>query len=266
MKIIPHLEIHVAHGCNLSCESCSHYSNQGHKGMLSLEEVERSMKYWNRRLFPQTFSLLGGEPALHPELPAFVLLARKHWPNSHLRLVTNGFFLHRHPTLPAILQRDRNAGIYLSIHHDDPEYQEKLQPVMALLKSWVRDYRIRINIYLSFKHWTRVYVGSGSAMEPYKDKQPRQSWERCPAKYYPQLFEGKIWKCAPLAYLRMQDAKYRLSDSWQPYLQYRPLEPDCTDEQLVEFFNRQEETYCGMCPANPERFKLPIPFRSSKLA
>lgn len=263
MKSIRHLEIHLVHSCNLSCESCSHYSNQGHKGVLSLAEAERWMNLWNRRLIPHTFSLLGGEPTIHLDLAGFVALARKHWPAAHLRLVTNGFFLHRHPALPAVLQHDPNACIYLSIHHDAPEYEEKLRPILELLRSWVRDYGIRVEFYQSFKNWTRRYQGNGNAMEPFNDGQPRQSWEHCPAKYCPQLFEGKIWKCAPLAYLKLQDAKYRLSDSWKPYLQYQPLEPGCTDEQLAEYFRREEEPSCGMCPANPVRFKLPMPLNSS---
>src|SRR5260221_8082020 len=32
------LEMHVAHACNLTCESCSHFSNQGHKGTLSVDD------------------------------------------------------------------------------------------------------------------------------------------------------------------------------------------------------------------------------------
>jgi hypothetical protein len=263
MKSIRHLETHLVHSCNLSCESCSHYSNQGHKGILSLAEAERWMNLWDRRLSPHTFSLLGGEPTIHPDLTGFVALARRHWPAAHLRLVTNGFFLHRHPALPAFLKRDPNACIYLSIHHDGPEYEEKLRPILELLRSWVRDYGIRVEFYQSFKNWTRRYQGSGNTMEPFRDGQPRQSWEHCPAKYCPQLFEGKIWKCAPLAYLKLQDAKYRLSDSWKPYLQYQPLEPGCTDEQLAEFFLCEEEPSCGMCPANPVRFKLPMPWNSS---
>lgn len=263
MKRIRHLEIHLAHSCNLHCESCSHYSNQGHKGVLSLDDAEHWMQLWNRRVNPHTFSLLGGEPTIHPDLTEFVSMTRRLWPVAHLRLVTNGFFLHRHPALPAVLQHDPNACIYLSIHHDAPEYQEKLKPILALLRSWIRDYGIQVRTYTSFKNWTRVYHGSGSAMEPFNDGQPRQSWERCPAKYCPQLFEGKIWKCGPLAYLKLQDAKYRLSDSWKPYLQYQALEPGCTDMQLAEFFRREEEPSCGMCPANPQRFKLPMPLNSS---
>lgn len=215
----------------------------------------------DRRLAPNIFSLLGGEPTIHPDLPEFMKLARRHWPGAHLRLVTNGFFLHRHPGLPAILKRDPKSCIYLSIHHDSPEYREKLRPVQDLLNGWIRDYGIRVESYKSAVNWTRRYHGVGSAMEPFRDAQPRQSWEHCPARYCPQLFEEKIWKCAPLAYLKMQDTKYHLSESWQPYLAYRPLEPGCTDEQLGEFFRREEEPSCGMCPANPEKFTLPLPLR-----
>jgi hypothetical protein len=111
----------------------------------------------------------------------------------------------------------------------------------------------------SFRHWTRRYHGSGALMEPFEDADPRSSWEHCPARFCPQIFEGRIWKCAPLAYLQMQNSKYTLPDTWYPYLQYHPLSADCTNDELNEFFDRQDEPYCGMCPARPERFDLPIP-------
>jgi len=262
---ITNLEIHLVHACNLDCEGCSHYSNQGHKGIVSLDDAGRWMAAWSGRISPKMFSLLGGEPTLHPQLTSFFALARQHWPHAHLRLLTNGFFLHRHAELPAFLQRDNNVSIELSIHYDSPEYREKLQPVHELLKRWARDYGIRAGYYQSFSNWTRRYHGSGSAMEPFNDGQPRQSWENCLAKRNcSQLFEGKIWKCAALAYLKMQDEKYRLSGSWKPYLQYQPLAPECSDEQLAEFFRREEETFCGMCPASPEKFDLPDPMRTRR--
>lgn len=262
MKVLRNLEIHLVHSCNLTCESCSHYSNQGHKGVVSLDEADCWMKLWNRRLFPHTFSLLGGEPTIHPHLPEFLTLARSHWPDSQIRLVTNGSFLHRQPTLPLVLRKDPKACLYISLHHDAPEYQEKLKPVLELVESWVRQYGIRAAIYDSYKDWTRRYHGFGSTMEPFADGQPRRSWEKCPAKTSPQIFEEKIWKCGPLAYLKLQDAKYHLSEKWQPYLRYRPLEPGCSEQELQEFFAREDEPVCGMCPANPQRFELPMPFAS----
>jgi hypothetical protein len=192
-------------------------------------------------------------------LSEFVGIARRHWPASHLRIVTNGFFLHRHPELPRVLQGDRKARIYLSVHHRSPEYLKQLQSNYNLLCGWVRDFGLNATIYDSPKFWRRTYRGSGAAMQPYEDGEPRRSWSLCLARECPQLYEACIWKCPPLAYLGMQDAKYPLSPKWRPYLAYRPLEPGCTDRELKEFFSREEEKYCGMCPAKPEKFELPLP-------
>ncbi len=262
MRSIRNLEIHLVHSCNFTCESCSHYSNQRHKGMLSLDEAGEWMSLWNRRISPQLITLLGGEPTLHPHLSDFLVLARKSWPEAQLELVTNGSFLHRHPALPLILQKDPDARVFLTVHHDSPEYVDFLRPAHDLLKKWVREYGIRALTRNSFANWTRRYKGIGSAMEPYEDLQPRRSWEQCPAKEAAQLFEGKIWKCGPLAYLKLHDAKYHLSEKWEPYLKYRPLDAACTEEELAAFFGREDESFCAMCPANPEKFAIPLPIVS----
>jgi hypothetical protein len=47
----------------------------------------------------------------------------------------------------------------------------------------------------------------------------------------------------------MQAEKYQLSEKWDPYLKYVPLHPECSDEEIVEFFNRKAESVCAMCPA-----------------
>lgn len=262
VRTLPNLELHITHRCNLACESCSHYSNHGHRGDLSLAEAESWMGAWAGRLRPRMFTILGGEPTLHPELPAFLRLARRHWPGAMLRLVTNGFFLQRHPDLPAALRDDPYATIELSVHHDDPAYAEKLRPNLTLLEGWVREHRLRVIGLRSHGHWTRRYHGAGAAMRPYADADPRASWEHCPARHCAQLHEGRIWKCAPLAYLGLQDRKFVLDAAWDPYLRYRPLAPDCTEAELEEFFDREDESVCGMCPASPEKFDLPLPFRA----
>ena len=157
MTRVRHLEIHVAHSCNLTCESCWHYSNHGHPGLLSLQEAERWMRLWNRRIWLKKLSLLGGEPTLHPELAEFVRLSPRNWPDARLRIVTNGFLLHRHPDLSKVLKNDPKACLYA----------------------------------------------------------------------------------------------------------YRPLAPDCTDEELERYFSLEEEPYCAMCPATREKMKIPVPFGGS---
>ena len=257
---IANLEIHVAHGCNLTCASCAHYSNQGHRGVVALADAEAWMNHWRQRIEPRVFSLLGGEPTLHSQLTEFVALARRSWPRSHLRLVTNGFLLHRHPGLPRLLRDDPNAGIYLSIHHHSEEYQQRLAPVLRLLERWQNRWGIAVEYYWSHLQWTRRYHGVGAAMAPFADGEPRQSWENCPSKTSMQLYQGMLWKCPPLAYLPLQNAVHGLSAEWQPYLAYRPLAADCSDAELTRFVAREEESHCGMCPAKAQRMELPIPF------
>jgi len=259
MLDIEHLEIHVAHACNLRCDSCSHYSDQGHKGIVSLEDADRWMSAWRHRLSPGTFSLVGGEPTIHPRLTEFVRLARRHWPRAWLRIVTNGFFLHNHPELPQALEGDAKARIFLSVHHKSREYLDRVRPARDLLKQWSRTHGIRASYYCSFDRWRRTHLGSGSDMRPYDDGNPRRSWRNCNAKRCPQLFAAKIWKCAPLAYLGMQNARHKLSDEWAPYLAYQPLGPECSDEEMKAFFAKEDEPQCGMCPARPEKFSLPMP-------
>ncbi len=91
---LPALEYHLAHGCNLSCQQCSHYSNFRLAGKLpTLADAESEYLQWSHRLKPTRFALLGGEPLLNPAILEHIQLARQHWYDSELMLVTNGFFL-----------------------------------------------------------------------------------------------------------------------------------------------------------------------------
>lgn len=259
------LELHVSHACNLACESCSHYSNQGHKGNVSLDEADRWMGAWRDRIAVREMNLLGGEPTIHPELSQFIPLVRRHWPSALIHVVTNGFLLARHPDLPLAMRDAGNSLLSLSIHHDAPEYRKRLAPTIDLLRSWQADYGTAISIRPSFKFWTRRYEGIGAEMMPYEDNDPRRSWEICPSKYCRQLFDGKLWKCPPITYLGMQKRKYGLAEKWDPYLAYQPLSPDCSDDELRAFLKRQEESICNMCPAYPRNFSLPNPMERPKL-
>ncbi|MBI4911868.1 MAG: cupin domain-containing protein [Acidobacteria bacterium] len=263
MLEIPHLEMHVAHGCNLRCEGCSHYSSQGLGGLVDLDEALAWMEAWRTRLRPRVFSLLGGEPTLHPRLPDFLEGARRLWPESHLRLVTNGWFLHRHPELGRWLGQDGRASLFLSVHDDSEAYQTALHPVWELLKEWESTHGLAWEAYRSFQVWTRRYHGNGGKVRPFQDGAPRASWEACPAKEFPQLHDGRIWKCGAVAYLGLMEARHGLEPSWGPSLTYQPLAPSCSQEDLAAFFAQEDEPCCGQCPAEPQRFRIPSPLPSA---
>lgn len=258
MHAIHTLQLHVTHRCNLYCQSCSHYSNQGHRGDIACATADAWMAKWKSRLAPSRFSLLGGEPTLHPQLVEIIYIARSHWPETALQVISNGFFLGRHKGLPKALE-ETGCQLTLSIHHDDQEYTGRMASVSALVKEWRRSFAFNLDFYGSYRNWTQRYLGYGAAMQPYADGDSKASWTLCPAKHCCQLHEGRLWKCPPLAYLRMQDEKFSLGRDWDPYLAYKPLDPDCSQEDIMAFFKLKEESYCGMCPAYSRPIKKPNP-------
>lgn len=250
------VEVHVTHNCNLTCHGCNHYSNYKQpRWFVTPEEFEAWIQAWADRIAPSTFNLLGGEPTLHPKLCDLLRIAAKYFQDgqfdtmgrdSPICLITNGTFLHRHPGLKELLIEHR-IRLFLSVHYDRNE------EVVARVKSWQADgVAATIYDYAINKDWRKFYLGQGRDMQPYEDNHPRQSWDRCNAKNYFQLFNGKIWKCANIAYLILAKQTLHISEKWDPYLAYTPLEPTASDDEVAEFFARQEESICRMCPSNPQ--------------
>lgn len=256
---LENLEIHLTHSCNLSCSNCSHFSNYRHSGLLAVESAREQFEVWAKRLAPAQVSLLGGEPSIHPRLTEFVYLARECFPDCpKILLVSNGWFLANHPQLPAALLAS-DVELHVSVHHLGPRYQAKVSEVAALIEKWREGYPFSFVWRESYTKWRRIFPTEGKDLRPYNDMNPRLSWEKCPSKRCTQLYEGCLWKCPQAAYLKLMDKKFSLSEQWSPYLAYRPLAPTCSDEELADFFAREEESICSMCPASIDYFHLPSP-------
>ncbi len=263
MITCPNLEIHASYACNLTCKSCSHFSDQRVGKNISLEEITNQMMQWSGRVKPKVFSILGGEPALNKQLSQIVQECRKQWPFSKLRLVSNGFFLKNHPELPRVLERT-GCELDISVHHDGPDYTEKLIPVRKLTEAWHNQYNFKLTYRPSAAKWRTTFEGFGAEMVPWNDGDPQASYKVCVAKHCPQIFESKLYKCPQLAYLSLMDRKYNLPSTWDQYLAYRPLHPECSDEELEQFFNTKVEAACAMCPAYHRYFEIPSPLPKQK--
>jgi len=266
------VEVHVAHGCNLKCESCSHYSNHGHTGILSVNEIVEMMKPWSEKIKPKWLSLMGGEPTLNKNLVEIAQETSAIWKDTKIRIISNGFFLYRFPDLPSVLKAN-NIQLRVSIHHSGDKYQEEFKKINKLLQEW-KSYGVEVVIKEDYKGWLRVYKGFGDQMMPFEDNNSKQSWGNCGVKWCKQLFMGKLWKCPNLAYLQMQDKKFNLDSKWDKYLTYREgdydgqaIGPKSSYQQIKMFYETEEIKHCAMCPASgtANKFKLPCPLPSSNL-
>lgn len=260
---ISHLEWHITHNCNLTCEGCMHFTNHGHNWFVGVEELKTWYSHWNKRISPFSMSILGGEPLLHKDLIEIIYLTKEMWQQpkregSYFELVTNGLLLDKelHKDLPKAL-KDTNCILSLSIHStpENEKYAKKLNDSINLLNEWKKTYDLNI-VYSDMYHdWYKSYNGYGINSEPFEGNDPDESWKYCrTGQNCFQLYKENIYKCCMTAYLSLQKEKYgdMLSKKWNPYLKYVPLKPGCTDEEIVEFFNRKAESVCAMCPNYPE--------------
>jgi hypothetical protein len=256
--VIPHLEWHVAHTCNFTCESCGHFSNHGHKGVITLKDLEQWYSLWNKRIAPKNIALLGGEPLLNKEIIDILYMTRDMWDKDTLEyidLVTNGVLLDKFLELPKALE-DTKINLVISLHGNDAGYNSIINKVKALINSWKENFNIQVSYIDSYNTWLKFYKGFGDNMHPFEDGDYQESWKNCIAgQDCFQLLNGKIYKCAPLAYLPLQKEQFNLSPKWDHYLTYNALDPSCTNLEIEEFFNKKAESYCAMCPSSPQHFK-----------
>lgn len=91
------MEIIVADHCNISCRRCNHGSPVISKWNIDPSDAENDLAILAKVFKPAFLKIIGGEPLLHPDLPAVIRAARRSGITSHYLLVTNGMLLDRAP-------------------------------------------------------------------------------------------------------------------------------------------------------------------------
>lgn len=263
MLNISHLECHISNACNLTCESCTDFTNHGHKDIMSVDTLKQWYTLWNKRVHPKEFALLGGEPLLNPNLIEILYLSQQMWPRRNgdqkLELVSNGLLIPKWPDLGRDLAGS-GFRLTISIHDDENNipYKKRMKQSFDIVNKWIKEYKLNVAIEPLDNGWRRIYKGFGINSEPFEDNDLEESWNNCICDQDCfQLYEKNLYKCPQVAYLPLLKQKYGplLSEKWDPYLKYTPLTPDCSDEELVEFFNRKCESVCAMCPKSVITFK-----------
>lgn len=262
---IPHLEWHVTHSCNFTCQGCGHYTNDGYKQNITLETLKGWYLSWNKRIFPRELSMLGGEPFLNKEIVDIIYMTKEVWDiqdNQEFELVSNGLLFSRVDGLAKALI-DTDCILTITKHSTDPNYIRLFDDSIKCIEESGVKYRI----HDASEYWLKTYTGYGCSIEPIGSDDYKASWDNCPTGQENFILQdNKIYKCAALAYLPLQKQKYgdKLSAKWDPYLKYDPLSPDATNLDVLEFFTRTAEPVCSMCPKHKNHFTKETPLHSPR--
>ena len=241
-----HLESMLVDGCNLRCEFCNTFSPYL-KGYTPAEELLESFAQWSKKVKPQYFILIGGEPLLHPELARIIRESAKIWKDSRLWLTTNGLLLDR--VKPDVLQAMKDTGIELTVseHTLEPEHRKTLDAVYVRLK----EAGIRFVIRPSRSHWIAMYqYGESGNLLPYKSN-PKQAWNNCLFRGCTTILGNKLFRCAALVHVHNAVQKGGLdAEDWKTALTYQPLTLQSTPEEIVKHLRRREIPECSACFEN----------------
>jgi hypothetical protein len=186
MPARPHLrylELHLAEHCNLSCRRCGHFSPLAPASFAEPDRVERDLERLAQHFENiGTLRLMGGEPLLHPTPQRFATIARRVFPNTNLRLVTNGLLLKKMPD--AFWDDCRRARLVLDVSVY-PLLEKSLPDVLRLCAE--REVAVATTRTNSFFSW----------VNPRGDSEPTEAFAYC-RKHYdcPLLHDSRLYVCS----------------------------------------------------------------------
>lgn len=269
---VGYLDIVIARNCQLNCRGCITFSDHNlSKGYVKVEDAIPWLEIWSKRINPGTLHLFGGEPLMHPDLLNWVKITSKFFKKT-IDIQTNGIKLSslNYDELSQMIL-NHNVNFAISIHSNEDWYKEKIDQAIKVVTSiigpgtWqqinkntklykgLKSHTITLNSATTLP-WVSHYKGFEHSLQPgnnYDSEHYIASHDYCEAKEFVQLYNGVLYKCPPLAVLKETLSKYNHTNNpiWNPWLNYKPLDTNCSDEELKTWLQIQTkpERYCNMC-------------------
>jgi len=223
------------------------------KGVESYESIKLQCMNWHKIIDPKIISIFGGEPLLHPKLIDVLILIREYWPNSIIRLITNGYLLKKYD--PSRWFALGKFEMQISVHRKDHEYllNREIKKILQCKTKW-KPFRGTYSghkdigfthgdftLYKSrFKDFVMPYNLKDNVIVPF-DSDPSKAHAICGSPDTPILYKNKLFKCAPIANI-LELGNDNIYD-------YRGLDADEDIHNFIKNINKPE-SICSMCPEN----------------
>jgi hypothetical protein len=238
----------IAYSCNISCIGCISISDRKRNGVANFVDISAWCNKWKEHISPDVITIFGGEPCLHPKLIEVCRAVRASWPNSVIRLITNGYLLNNFN--PSDWFTLGKFEMRVSVHRQDHR---------SIIDNAIKNILLQRTDWKTTAHGgddhKQISWASGAVtiyksifkdfVVPYKDdvkpwhSDPTQAHKICGSPNTPILYKGLLYKCPAVA-----NAIDISGENWFNYHAY-----DVTDD-LTEFISNigRPETVCGQCP------------------
>ena len=117
-------EIYITNVCNYNCQDCNRFNNYYFSGQYKWDEWKDVYTEWGDKIDFETMSIIGGEPLLNPDVNDWIDGIATIWPNTALRVITNGSTLNKTRGLyDTLLKHEGRVSLEISLH-DNTRFSE----------------------------------------------------------------------------------------------------------------------------------------------
>jgi organic radical activating enzyme len=241
----------IAYSCNLSCKGCISLSDFSRDGVAEFSEIESWIEKWKSCVSPAVIAVFGGEPCLHPRLIDICKHIRLAWPNSVIRLITNGYLLKKFD--PADWFELGSFEMQVSIHRKDHEQliNQEIKRILMQRTGWkikqhggqqhkqIEWEHQQVRIYKSvFKDFVVPYRQENDKILPWHS-QSAEAHKICGSPDSPILYKGKLYKCPAVANV--------MDLTQHNWFDYQACDIDGDIETFISNIGKPEFV-CSQCP------------------
>jgi organic radical activating enzyme len=159
-----HIEVYITNVCNYNCDNCNRFNNYYFSGHQYWKDYKDLYAEWATKVNFREIFILGGEPLLNPSLLDWCDGLRELWPESEIRILSNGTRFEFWPDLYENLKQNRiDIAVQLHNRSRHENYSEYIKNNL-FKNNKVKEFLIHHD--LSF--WTESY-------QKVKD----ESWPEC---------------------------------------------------------------------------------------
>lgn len=249
-----HFEFHIVEHCNLKCAGCTHFSPLAKEEFLDPAEFEKDIKRLSNLTRGNTrfINLLGGEPLLHPQICKLLEMTRNAFPNTLIRVVTNGLKLSDMPQEFWDCCKKESIVIGITQYPIDVDYQKVIQEMQT---KGIKYESFSGDGYPRDEMWRL-------ALDETAVNRPIENFINCPrANACIFVSHGKVFNCATMAnidhYNSCFGTKFELCDD--DYVDIYSI------DNIQEVFERlcNPKPFCRFC--NIEKRKYGVKWEKSKI-
>jgi hypothetical protein len=268
MNRIDYVEFYITNVCNLACPGCNRFNNYKFKGFQRWADHEEEYTQWSKELQVGSIGILGGEPLLNVDFMLWLQGIRRLWPNTYIKIVTNGFYLNKVPGLYDYINEDHNTELWIGVHNK--MHKERIMHNIETFLTgpltynfnnnnpyqeymWVTDannVKVKVEYNWWFHQGAIIQTETGKTLH---NSDVVKAHEICHSKTCHHMMNGKLYKCGAAALFPKFDAQHSLELSTEDRAlmnRYTPLSITDSDNAKTNFINNLKNPIpqCKFCP------------------